>query len=102
MRVGQVPTLREGMECGATTAIGTQVSILPSTASLPNKSGNIFIADSDHGRVPEGAKGELNVRVKWRSDDRLFVTYPTGARLFRSENTLGQIHIEYQAVTGDR
>ena len=38
-------------DCGATTGFSTQVSVVTKGASLPNEAGNVFIADTDHGKA---------------------------------------------------
>ena len=52
-------------DCGATTGFSTQVSLLLSNKSLPNESGNLFIADTDHGNAPAGAWGGPIVEPSW-------------------------------------
>ncbi len=83
--------------CGATTGISTHISILPAGEKLRSQSGNTFVADGDHGRVPTGANGELDVKVRWLSNDQLAVDYPAGSRLFRSETVKGPVHVEYSS-----
>lgn len=39
-------------DAGATTGFNTQISIISSKSSLPNNPGNLFIADTDHGKGP--------------------------------------------------
>ena len=41
-------------DCGATTGFSTQASILPIGKGLKDDSGNVFIADTDHGAAPSG------------------------------------------------
>ena len=42
-------------DCGATTDVSTQLSILARGATLQNRAGNVFVADSKHGAAPESA-----------------------------------------------
>jgi hypothetical protein len=82
--------------CGATTGFGTHVSVLPASESLHDGTGNVLIADSDHGKATTGPNGELNVRLQWKTDGRLLIAYPIAARVFRSEVQHGDIAIEYR------
>jgi hypothetical protein len=41
-------------DCGATTSFSTQISILWTNRPLPNETGNLFVADTDHGKAPRG------------------------------------------------
>jgi hypothetical protein len=82
--------------CGATTGFGTHVSVLAAGEKLPVDGGNIFIAHSDHGRTKTGRQGELNVQARWAADKQLIIKYPKGARLFRSEERLGEISVVYE------
>jgi hypothetical protein len=84
--------------CGATTGFGTHVSVLAAGAKLPADGGNIFIADSDHGQAKTGSQGELNVQARWAADKQLIIKYPKSARLFRSEERLGDVHVVYEPI----
>ena len=44
-------------DCGATTGFSTQVSVVTRGASLPNEAGNVFIADTDHGKATSASWG---------------------------------------------
>src|SRR5205809_8020355 len=39
-------------DCGATTAASIQAPVVAADAPLPSITGNLFVADSDHGRAP--------------------------------------------------
>ena len=39
-------------DCGATTGFSIQISIMPANIALPNEGGNVFVADTDHGKSP--------------------------------------------------
>ena len=72
-------------ECGATAPFSTQVSILPAGATLPDSSGNVFVADTDHGRAEAGPGGGPGVSVRWIAGDTLEVRYDPRARIFVQE-----------------
>ena len=77
--------------CGATTGRNLQVSVLPTTKSLPNSAANAFIADDNHGATRFVAQSE------WISATKLRITYSPKARIFKRESKVGPIDIEYVA-----
>lgn len=77
-------------DCGATTDFSTQVSILDAGDAVP-KTGNVFIADSDHGALTN-----FKVDVQWSSPDHLVVTYPARAGVFVQEMHVKGVTISYQ------
>lgn len=85
-------------DAGATSGFNTQVSILRSKEKFNNRPGNTFICDSDHGKVDNYQKysngGPLLV-FNWISNNTLEINYPKGTRIFKMEDTIGNIIIEY-------
>lgn len=75
--------------CGATTRSNLQISILPASESLPHSAANAFIADDDHGATSFVAQPE------WVSAHKLRITYSAKARIFKHEQKVGPIEIEY-------
>ena len=71
--------------CGATTGFSTQVSVI-AEGSMPRAGGNVFSADTDHGRAPSDSVGGPVVRVAWRGVDTLVVRHHPKARVFLSES----------------
>jgi len=67
--------------CGATTDVSTQISVLPAGRS-PAGAGNVFVADTDHGRAPAGPGGGPTVAVRWLDGHTLEVRYDHRARVF--------------------
>lgn len=82
-------------ECGATTGFSTQVSILPAGDKLPDKGGNIFTADTDHGNSPVEPWGGPPVEVKWDGETSLHITYDKRARVFVRESSYKGVSILY-------
>jgi hypothetical protein len=76
-------------DCGATTGFSTQISILPATKYLPREAGNVFIEESVHGVA-------TTVRVRWDSPQRVVITYPGHARIFRKEVLVKGVAIAYE------
>jgi hypothetical protein len=77
-------------DCGATTGFSTQISILPLSRSLPNRGGNTFAADDNHG----GAVGPL-VKVQWESAHKLIIMHQIMARVFKAEKKVDGVVVEY-------
>ena len=62
-------------DCGATTGFSTQASLVRPDAKLPGSSGNLFIADTDHGIAPSGPGGGPELRVRWDGPKRLLLQH---------------------------
>jgi hypothetical protein len=83
--------------CGATTGFSTHVSVLDVGQELPQSGGNVFDADSNHGAVKD-----MKVTVRWVSQDKLVIRYPTEARVFRKMSRIRDVAIAYEnAPYGD-
>jgi|SRR5207247_735561 len=75
-------------DCGATTGFSTQVSVVPKGSPLPDQGGNVFVADTDHGKAPSASWGGPPVDVAWSSQRTLkLVTHPE-ARTFHKESSV--------------
>lgn len=81
-------------DCGATTGFSTQVSVLPERTRLPNEPGNVFVADTDHGRAPAGEGGGPIVRVEWLGERHLRLVHHPAARVFRAEPARGAVRVD--------
>jgi hypothetical protein len=84
-------------DCGATTGFSTQVSILSAAESLPNRAGNLFVADSDHGKAPSGLGGGPEVRVTWSGARSVRLTHHRNARVFVAKPAISGVSAEYVA-----
>ena len=82
-------------DCGATTGFSTQVSMLEIGKQLPNESGNLFTADTNHGRAPGGDAGGPVVRVEVISAKQVRILHHPDARVFNHQNQWQGIAIEY-------
>jgi Family of unknown function (DUF5412) len=69
-------------DCGATTGFSTQVSVLKAKETLPNESGTLFVADTDHGKAPGGIGGGPEVKISWVGSRSVRLTYHKNARVF--------------------
>lgn len=85
-------------DCGATTGFSTQVSVLASSAPLGNKSGNLFISDTDHGRAPSGPGGGPSVSVVWENPRSVVLTHHPKARVFKAETQIAGVRVRYVSL----
>src|SRR5437764_7339497 len=81
-------------DCGATTGFSTQISILKTNQSLPNESGNLFVADTDHGKAPSGPGGGPEVRVTWVATRSLRVAHHQDARVYLANHNASGVSAE--------
>ena len=92
---GKVKAVTFQRDCGATTGFSTQISILGASRNLPNESGNIFVADCDHGAAPAAPHGGPEVILVWLDSSHLEVRFHPKARVFLSEPSFDGISITY-------
>lgn len=81
-------------DCGATSAFTTQISILP-PGEKPEGTGNVFVADDNHGAAPAGSWGGPWVSVKWLDSNHLQVTYAKGSRVFDKTESIGGVTVSF-------
>ncbi|MES9993823.1 MAG: hypothetical protein ABW098_17880 [Candidatus Thiodiazotropha sp.] len=82
-------------DCGATTGFSTQISLLEIGQDLANKSGNIFSADTDHGKAPSVEGGGPEVRVEVVSGSHIKIFHHPKARVFNNQKQWKKVFIEY-------
>ena len=85
-------------DCGATTGISTQASLLATGTALPNESGNLLVADAAHGAAPAGRGGEPKVEVVWANSHSLVVKTHPQARVFKARKNLDGVQVAYGTV----
>lgn len=88
--------------CGATTGFSTQVSVFRNSIlslSFFKKSGNVFIADTNHGEAQAAEWGGPEVEVEWLNNNKLLLKYPKQARVFKSEKNKYEIKIVYKFIS---
>lgn len=80
--------------CGATTDFSTQVSI--EAGSIPvSGAGNVFIADTDHGKSPAGLGGGPEVTARWVDATTVEISYNARARVFQKAARQGGIEVRF-------
>ncbi len=80
---------------GATTAASIQASVVAVDAPLPSTSGNLFVADSDHGKAPVTGSGTPQVQIAWTSPRELVLRYDARARVFESADCVDDLRASY-------
>ncbi|TAK91718.1 MAG: hypothetical protein EPO06_03170 [Burkholderiaceae bacterium] len=85
-------------DCGATTGFSTQVSILKAGFPLRNEAGNLFSADTDHGKAPDGPGGGPAVHVSWVDVRTIKLTHHARARIFFSRPQVAEITVSYATI----
>jgi predicted secreted Zn-dependent protease len=88
-------------DCGATTVLSTQVSLLRLNAQLKNGSGNLFIADTDHGKIPSRQKGGPEVRIVWEGSKDIYIVHHENARVFKAEKKVNGINVNYKSLKNE-
>ena len=79
---------------GATSDNSIQLSIIKKQQELKNKmAGNIFTADSDHGRT---VIDNSSAFIEWLSCDTLRVTYDSRLRIFNQQSIYKDFVIIYR------
>ncbi len=82
--------------CGATTDFSNQISILNNSDSLNNYSGNIFIADTDHGKAELTDKNVIQTHIQWRDNRTINIKYDSLSRIFKKEKYYRGFKIIYE------
>lgn len=82
-------------DCGATSSFTTQVSVLRRNETLSG-SGNVFVADDNHGLVEVGDWGGPWVGVRWSGSEHLQVIYAKGARIYHQVENVGAITVSFR------
>lgn len=84
-------------DCGATTDFSTQVSVLDYGQTIDNSAtGNVFIADSDHGLADETDSRTIAMTVSWRSPSTLAILHDSRARVFHAVSEVDDVQVEYK------
>jgi hypothetical protein len=81
-------------DCGATTGFSTQASLLAADDRLRG-SGNVFIADTDHGKAPSGRGGGPGLAARWIAEDTVELRYDPLARVLLADSVQGGVTIHY-------
>ncbi len=82
-------------DCGATTAASIQASVVAADAPLPSTAGNLFVADSDHGRAPVTASGAPELQAAWSSPREVVLRHDPRARVFKSADRVDDVRASY-------
>jgi|CXWL01.1.fsa_nt_gi hypothetical protein len=80
---GKLSAVVFSRDCGATTGFSTQVSIIPTGHSLPNKSGNTFVTS-----------GKIDLSLQWQTDFILRIQ-GEGESVFKQETEVTGVTVKY-------
>jgi hypothetical protein len=94
---GKMKAMLFQRDCGSTTGFSSQVSLV-STRGTSRGSGNVFIADTDHGAAIAAPWGGPWVELRWLSPQRLLVRYDAKARVFTQNETVSGVRIAFEKV----
>lgn len=81
---GKLKAVVFSRNCGATTGVNTQVSIIPASGMLSNDNGNTLILD-----------GATQMKVEWRSDSVLHLKGLGAAKVFKQSGSVEGVSISY-------
>jgi Family of unknown function (DUF5412) len=84
-------------DCGATTGFSTQVSVLKAMETLPNESGNLFVADTDHEKAPSGIGGGPEIKISWVGSRSIHLTHHKNARVFLANPHILEVSATYDS-----
>jgi hypothetical protein len=82
--------------CGATTDFTTQASLINAGEPLDDESGNVFIADADHGSAPRAAHGGPQLDVRWLDATTVQLTVDPRARVFHAPNQFDDVKVVHR------
>jgi hypothetical protein len=85
-------------DCGSTTGLFTDVSILDQSEDLPNETGNVFTVDDDHGRATSGQGRGPRVLVRWISNHEVEISSDPNARVFLKEISFNSVTIRHASL----
>ena len=74
-------------KCGIDTPPSIQVSLLPTSEPLPNRKGNLFVA--------EGGVRRVGVTVVWKSPVAIDLSYTTDRSVLRNASNLMGVTVSY-------
>ncbi|MBY6037150.1 hypothetical protein KUV80_10810 [Fictibacillus nanhaiensis] len=69
-------------DCGATTGISYQLSLIDADEKLPNKSGNTFVSDKEF-------------QIKWINNKKLLVNYKKSSKTYEMDKSVDWNKIQY-------
>ncbi|MFC4687100.1 DUF5412 family protein [Epilithonimonas pallida] len=97
---GKLKILVFSVNCGAISDFSTQISIVDSDYILKNDDvGNIFSADSDHGKAKMNKDREIiELKTRWINNNSLEIEYTENARIFKNNDERNDVQIIYKQM----
>lgn len=87
------------VDCDVGSSFNNKVAIVPGNKDIFKKNAplqSFFVADTDHGRAPEGKEHGPELRVSWLSDNGLEVQHHELARIIRAEKSSEGVAVDYR------
>jgi hypothetical protein len=82
-------------DCGATTSISLQLSIIPVNPKLPNEGGNVLVIATDRTASELRSHRSQEIEPSWVGPRRLLVRYALGAQTYQMAHSVDGVEIEY-------
>ncbi|MTT31478.1 hypothetical protein GMB86_05520 [Terrilactibacillus sp. BCM23-1] len=79
---GEIVAYLFSRDCGATTSVSFQLSIMDEGDELPNQSGNTFVSDG-------------KFTIEWVNEKNLRINYKESSRTFEKDTRVNGIKVEY-------
>ena len=73
------------------------MSVLEAMGTLPNKSGNVFVADTDRRKAPSRRGGSPKIKISWVSSRSIHLTYHKNARVFFANPHILEVSATYDS-----
>jgi len=81
-------------DCGTAAGISTQASLLPVAEQLPNRKGNLIIA--------EGLAKPNDVQIIWKGTQNLYLSYRGNLKIQKAKSEVLGVEILYQIADNRR
>ena len=87
-------------DCGATTALSSQISILPRGEAVSGSSGNLFVSVPDQGTawIEPPARGPVD--FGWVSAKHLQIRHARGMNIFKRREWVDSVRVSYVVLDG--
>jgi hypothetical protein len=100
---GEMKAIVFERDCGATTDYSTEVSVMPVAKPFAIKpslfratrSGNVFVADTNHGQAPSAPWGGPRVELRWLDATHLWIAGDRSARVFVAAKQVSGVAVDY-------
>lgn len=95
---GQYKAVLYQFDCGATTPLTTNISILGNTDEIEHEAGNMFVAF--HGSRAGPWRGPYT-EIKWLSEASISISYVADAEVSKMEKAVGSVAASYELLPSE-